>query len=229
MRTLILLLLPLVTFAQTSATATLSGTVFDPTGAVVPNATARVQLATATPDTATTVLTDQVGHFTFPNLVPGTYTLEVLQKGFKLFPRKLLALQPGQTLQADARLELGEIAITETITAPRTPVPAPTKPAGTPQRIRVGGMVQPAKVIKKVNPTYPQSAKAAGIEGLVQMEAVIGKDGFIRSAILAPGNSAPDLATAALDALRQWQYEPTLLNGEPVEVLARIDMRFQLQ
>ena len=198
-----IVLLPLLALAQAPAT-TISGTVFDPTGAVVPNATTRLQLATATPDAPATVLTDQVGHFTFPNLAPGTYTLEVLQKGFKVFTKKPLTLQSGQVLQADANLQLGEITITETITSPRvSAAPAPTKPVGTPQRIRVGGMVQPAKLIKKLNPAYPQSARAAGIEGTVQMEAVIGKDGFIRSAILAPGNPAPDLGTAALDALKQ--------------------------
>jgi protein TonB len=105
------------------------------------------------------------------------------------------------------------------------PPPPPPKPV-TPQRIRVGGNVQAANLIRKITPTYPPLAKQARIQGTVRFTAVIGKDGTIQNLQLVTGH--PLLVAAASEAVKQWLYKPTLLNGEPVEVVTQIDVNFTL-
>ena len=85
-----------------------------------------------------------------------------------------------------------------------------------------------AKIVKKVNPEYPEWLKRDGIEGTVLIEAVVSQAGDIVSAKVENTLVHADLAKAALDAVRQWQFQPTLLNGAPIEVVTRITVRFQL-
>ena len=102
----------------------------------------------------------------------------------------------------------------------------PPPPKETPKRIRVGGQVQQAKVLVRIQPLYPPLAKQARIQGTVRLQAVIAKDGSIQELQVLSGH--PLLVQAALDAVRQWRYQPTLLNGEPVEVVTTIDVVFTL-
>ncbi len=81
-----------------------------------------------------------------------------------------------------------------------------------------------AKLMKKVIPEYPSLAKTARLSGVVHLLGVIAKDGTIQNLELISGH--PILASAALAAVRQWVYQPTLLNGRPVEVIAPIDVNF---
>ena len=83
-----------------------------------------------------------------------------------------------------------------------------------------------AKLVKKVIPDYPALAKMARVSGVVHLLGVIAKDGTIQNLQLISG--PPLLARAAMEAVRQWVYEPTLLNGQPVEVIAPIDVNFTL-
>jgi len=99
-------------------------------------------------------------------------------------------------------------------------------PKAAPSRIRVGGNVQQAKLISQARPIYPPLAKQARIQGTVRLQAIIGKDGTIAQLELLSGH--PLLSQAAMDAVRQWRYQPTLLNGEPVEVVTTIDVVFTL-
>ena len=78
-----------------------------------------------------------------------------------------------------------------------------------------------------VNPVYPEDAKAAGIEGIVVLDVVIGENGSVIEARVI--RSIPELDQAAIDAVLQWQYEPTLLNGEPVEVEMNVTINFTLR
>jgi protein TonB len=114
--------------------------------------------------------------------------------------------------------------------APPPPPPPPVKKEEpkpvTPQRIRVGGNVQQALLIKQPRPIYPPLAKQARIQGVVRLNAIIGKDGTIQNLTVATGH--PLLVPAALEAVKQWVYKPTLLNGEPVEVVTQIDVNFTL-
>src|ERR1022692_457162 len=110
-------------------------------------------------------------------------------------------------------------------TAAPPPPPSAPKPV-TPQRIRVGGNVQQAKLIRQPKPIYPPLAKQARISGVVKLNAIIGKDGTIQNLTVASGH--PLLVPAAMEAVKQWVYQPTLLNGEAVEVVTQIDVNFTL-
>lgn len=112
---------------------------------------------------------------------------------------------------------------------PSAPPPPPKKEEPkpqTPQRIRVGGNVQAAKLVRQPKPMYPPLAKQARISGTVKFTAVIGKDGSIQNLQLVSGH--PLLVQAAQDAVKQWVYQPTTLNGEAVEVITQIDVNFTL-
>lgn len=103
--------------------------------------------------------------------------------------------------------------------------PPPPKPV-TPQRIRVGGNVQAASLLRQVQPVYPQIARTAHISGTVLLHAVIAKDGTIQELTYVSGPAL--LMRSAMDAVREWRYKPTLLNGEPVEVDTTIQVVFSL-
>jgi protein TonB len=103
---------------------------------------------------------------------------------------------------------------------------AATAPKAETIRIPVGGDVQAAKLIKKVVPSYPALAKMARVSGTVRLSGIIAKDGTIQQLQVIAGN--PLLIAAAVDAVRQWIYRPTTLNGETVEVIAPIDVIFTL-
>jgi protein TonB len=102
----------------------------------------------------------------------------------------------------------------------------PPPPKATPTRIRQGGNVQQAKLVNMVRPLYPPLAKQARISGTVRLHAIIAKDGAVVQLEVVSGH--PLLVQAALDAVRQWRYQPTLLNGEPVEVDTTVDVLFSL-
>ncbi len=102
----------------------------------------------------------------------------------------------------------------------------PTGDVMEPQRIRVGGNVQAVNLVKKVTPLYPPEAKQAGVQGLVRMTAVIDKEGKVSSLESMEGH--PLLVAAAMESVKQWEYKPTLLNGNPVEVTTTIDVNFTL-
>ena len=102
----------------------------------------------------------------------------------------------------------------------------PPPPKEGPKRIRLGGQVQQAKLINRVQPVYPPLAKQARIQGNVVLHAIIAKDGTIQELQVLSGH--PLLVQAALDAVRQWRYQPTLLNGDPVEVDTTVTVVFTL-
>jgi periplasmic protein TonB len=102
----------------------------------------------------------------------------------------------------------------------------PPPPKATPQRIRQGGNVQAAKLINMVRPMYPPLAKQARISGTVRLHAIIDKDGSVIQLEVVQGH--PLLVQSALDAVRQWRYQPTMLNGEPVQVDTTVDVVFSL-
>lgn len=105
------------------------------------------------------------------------------------------------------------------------PQPRPQPPVVT-QRHKVGGDVQAAMAISRPQPLYPQLAKHARIQGVVRLEAIISKAGTIEHLQVLSGH--PMLIPSALDAVRQWRYRPTILNGEPVEVVTTIEVHFTL-
>lgn len=92
--------------------------------------------------------------------------------------------------------------------------------------VKVSSGVQEAKIIRRVIPIYPALARQARVQGTVKLMGIIGRDGVIRE--LRVLNGHPLLVSAAVDAVKQWVYRPTLLSGEPTEVIAPIDVHFTL-
>ena len=101
----------------------------------------------------------------------------------------------------------------------------PAPPPGV-QRIRIGGAVQQAKLAKQPAPIYPPLAVQARISGTVRFNVIIARDGTVSNLVVLSGH--PLLVPAAIDAVKQWVYQPTLLNGEPVEVATTVDVQFTL-
>jgi TonB family protein len=116
----------------------------------------------------------------------------------------------------------GTAAGTTTVTTTTVAPPLPPPPA----RIRVGGGVMEAKLVSQPLPVYPPEAKMARIQGVVKLSATTAKDGTIQNLEVIEGH--PLLIQAALDAVKQWVYKPTLLNGQPAEVVTEIDVNFTL-
>jgi TonB family protein len=109
-----------------------------------------------------------------------------------------------------------------------TPTNAPVSATiGAANRLRVGGPIKAPRKLVDVKPVYPADAQAAGIEGVVILDIVIGEDGSVIEARVI--RSIPELDQAAIDAVNQWQFEPTLLNGEPVELEMNVTVNFTLR
>lgn len=108
---------------------------------------------------------------------------------------------------------------------PEAPPPPPPPPPQQP--VRVGGNIKPPTKIKNVNPVYPPIAQSARVQGVVIIEATIGPNGRVTDARVL--RSIPLLDQSALDAVRQWEFTPTLLNGVPVPVIMTVTVNFTLQ
>jgi len=221
--TAICLLLPLASVRAQNGVATISGTVYDASGAVIPRA--NVLLNNLDTQAKEVAVTNPAGVFQLNSIPAAHYALEVSTPGFKIYRRNVL-LQSNVDQRLDIIMDVGGITEQVKVTAP--------KPANTAalqsvrRRIKVGGMVQAAKLISRVEPIYPETARQRGIEGPVLLQAVVSTTGDIISVQIL--NSAdPDLARAASNAVEQWRYQPTLLNGEPVEVITTITVDFTLQ
>ncbi len=104
--------------------------------------------------------------------------------------------------------------------------PEPQRAAQSVPRVRVGTGVKMATLISRVEPVYPPLARQMRVSGTVELEGIIGTDGRLKELRVKSGH--PLLAHAALEAVRQWIYQPTTLNGTPVEVIAPIIVTFIL-
>jgi protein TonB len=104
------------------------------------------------------------------------------------------------------------------------PPPPTTRPSGP---VRVSELVTPPRKLVDVRPVYPDVARQARVEGTVILEAILDQSGHVDK--LRVVRSVPLLDLAAMDAVRQWRYTPTVLNGQPVPVLMTITIRFTLQ
>jgi len=102
----------------------------------------------------------------------------------------------------------------------------PAPPPRQLQRMKIGGQVQEARIIARPNPIYPPLARQARIQGRVVLHAIIDKEGRVSELQVVSGH--PLLVKAALDAVQNWRYQPTILNQEPVEVDTTIDVNFVL-
>jgi len=103
--------------------------------------------------------------------------------------------------------------------------PPPPKPTA-PTRVKQGGNVTAASILNQTRPVYPALARQARIQGNVVLHAIIDKDGKVAQLEVISGH--PLLVQSALDAVKQWRYKPTLLNGDPVEVDTTITVTFTM-
>ncbi|MEK7404425.1 MAG: M56 family metallopeptidase [Acidobacteriota bacterium] len=224
------LLLPVAALrsANQDTGAGITGVVRDASGATVPRA--RVTLAMPGRDRKEFALTSDAGDFSFRPLPEGTYSLSVAKPGFALLRHEGIVVPLGQMVRVELVLNLGQVVETLEVKGERpSAAPVVAAGAGPPTRIRVGGSVQQAKMVNMVRPLYPADCKAEGVEGTVLLRAVIGLDGSVLN--LQPINELVDrrLVEAATEAVRQWRYQPTLLNGQPVEIITEIQVNFTLQ
>ncbi|HXB74221.1 MAG TPA: TonB family protein [Candidatus Acidoferrales bacterium] len=133
----------------------------------------------------------------------------------------------GTIRQFDEHLSVGFRSDSNTslvlqIYAPGAVIEAPDAP----KRITIGGNVQQAKLLSQVRPVYPPDAKAARVQGKVTLQALIAADGRVADLTVLSGD--PMLAPSAIQAVSQWVYNQTLLNGVPVEVMTQIDVNYTL-
>lgn len=201
--------------------ATIGGSLYDPSGAAVPDAKALLYDPDTNVKFETTTAAD--GKFAFETLPAGQYILRVQKPGFSTLFREFNVKEDskvdrGLTLALGAAQEHVTVAAEGTAAASST---TPSKP------IRVGGAVEQANLVQKVQPLYPSAAKAAGIQGTVLFEMVISKEGVpVDIRVLESPND--DLTQSALDAVRQWRYKPTLLYGNPVEIVTDVVVNYTL-
>ena len=154
-------------------------------------------------------------------------------------PSELLPAEPIPVSRRQARPPVEEDAPTVSSsptlqfrgTKPPDPPPSngpvdATNDAGS-QRLRVGGVIPAPQKLFDVRPVYSENAQAAGIQGTIILGVVIGEDGAVTETVVL--RSIPELDQAAVDAVRQWRFEPTLVNGEPVEVEMNVTVQFSLQ
>jgi TonB family protein len=198
----------------------LSGIVFDPSGARVPGC--HVIARSLDGLTVIAVVTDFTGAYKF-DMLPGQYLLEFDEPGFH--PYLVMAQQQPQTIW----LTVGSIFLrSEVVGGPKPAIVGVAPQPGAPQRIKVGGNVQPAQLIAKPEPVYPAELQQLGIEGSVVIRTIVSKTGEPTRLQVINTEIDSRLAQAALDAVRQWRYQPTLLNGEPVDIETNVTVSFKL-
>jgi TonB family protein len=203
--------------------ATIGGSLFDPSGAAIPNAKASLY----NPDTAATqeATTTSDGKFMFDGLPAGEYILRVEKPGFASLFREF-NVQPDSKVERGLVLKLGRAQEQGNLQAAEGERAAYPQPLNSNQ-LRIGGEAQESKLIRKVQPVYPVSAKAARVQGKVLLETVISADG-VPQEIRVISSPSDDLTQSALDAVRQWRYSSTLLNGTPVEVVTDVLVNYTL-
>jgi TonB family protein len=224
--TLLIVTLPVAAVrARPAGPAPLSGTIYDVTGGVLPG----VEVTLVDENQITYVVTtNATGRFEFPPVQPGKYVLDVTLAGFRTL-RHEFELRDARDWDRAVTLQVGDVRETITIRESRVTAPKAQAPlrAG-PQPIRVGGNVRAPRKEVDVRPAYPAAMREAGLTGVVPIEAVIGRDGTVSSVRVVSAQVHPDFAIAAVDAVRQWRFRPTLLNGVPVEVVMTVSVQFDL-
>jgi TonB family protein len=223
---LALLVLPVAILrAGQASRQLLEGVVYDTTGAVLPGVTVILDADAARVQTTT----DPSGRFRFDGVDPGQHALQVAHPGFRAL-RQPIQLRREADWNIAVTLQVGELMETVAVSARR---PASITPlsdgGGGPKPVRVGGNIRAPRKTHTVNPVYPPRMVEAGLEGQVSVEAVIGVDGRVVRARALTVQAHPELAQAAVDAVRQWRFEPTLLNGVPVEVMMSVSVAFSLE
>ena len=229
---LLAIALPIALFAQ-NRFATLSGSVMDPSGGLLPGVT--VAAIDMTRGARHEVKTNRTGQFEIIGLAEGPHVLEVTLPGFQKFEQKLTL--DGQDVNRNITMRVGTLQETISVTRGGTPLSyegqrfspklaecgasAGGQGGAATAPLRIGGQIrQPAK-IRHVSPVYPDGSSP----GVVTMEAVIGPEGLVTD-VKVLRSPAPALAQSAETAVRQWEFTPTLLNCVPVPVIMMVTVDY---
>lgn len=213
-----------------AATTTLAGTVVDQLGRGVPDVT--LGLSNAQTRARHEVHSDQSGRFAFVALPSGEYALDVKQPGFETL-RASMTLA-GSNMERDLTLQLGMIHETINVTGNGAPRIRGTAPGSRPQRAEAdpclnspaGGCILAPMKIRDVKPVYPEGLLAAKVEGTVKLDGHITTDGSV-AGLQVVDASDPAFANAALDAVGQWQFTPTHLDGTRVDTRMMVVVTFK--
>ena len=205
-----------------------SGVVRDASGAAIPRA--RVDLRSTNSDGVREVIyTNDAGEFSLADIPDGGYDLIIAKEGFALLTQQNLRFEKSNSRPLEIALQVGQIRERVAVVGNAPTAAAPSPAANTPpSRIRVGGNVQAAKLIHKVPPIYPATAKQDGVQGTVILRAIIGLDGSVISVEQRNRSVDARLVESAITAVRLWRYSPTLLNGNPVEIQTEVEVNFTL-
>jgi len=210
-----------------AADGTLSGVVRDPSRATVPRA--RVTVAQAGASLKEFALTKDTGEFFLSPLPEGRYTVTVAKEGFALNRQEGILVSGASPTRLEIVLNVGQVSETMDVVASGAASATPPAADGAPTRIRVGGHVQATKLTAQARPVYPPACKAEGVEGTVLLRAVISKEGTPLNLEVVNRLVDARLVEASIEAVRQWRYQPTLLNGQPVEVITEIQVNYRLE
>jgi TonB family protein len=213
--TVALLLSVALPIAAAQSLSSPSGTVVDPSGLPLPNVTVRLTGVGGAPVFEAT--TDRTGSFQLPAVPAGDYMLSSRYPGFSTLRQRV---QIGDATTLPIQLQVGTLRETVTVrdgdpqgSSPALPMPTPP-PCGS---TSVGGNLKPPKKLLNVSPKFRPAWAESGLQGSVLLQARIGTDGKIGSVeVVSP--SHPELEDEALAAVSQWQFSPTYLNCEAVEV-----------
>jgi TonB family protein len=209
--------------AQDVGPRTLSGSVYDTSGSLLPGVTVTLinDQQSRWPTT-----TDERGRFVFAPVGAGEYELEVKIPGFAVL-NNAFTLKAAHDWNRNVTMQVGELEEKIRVVAKRPTQVA--QPASTGGPVRIGGNIKAPRKLKDVNPIYPPAMRDAGLEGMVPVEALIAVDGSVASVRILSAQVHPDFARAAEDAVRQWTFTPTLLNGVPVELRMTAFIAFTLE
>jgi TonB family protein len=216
-------------FAQ-ARFATISGVVTDESGAILVDAT--LSLTNVQTKTKHEVRTNQTGFYELVGLPAGNYEMEVRRLGFEA-AKEELSIGVGEVLQRDARLRVGGVQEVIVVLAGVTPRPfaGPPRTAAGATRLcpnpAVGGCIGPPRKLKDVRPAYPPALESSGVEGEVVIEGLIGTDGRMKGMRVIE-SPHPELESAALDAVGEWEFAPTTLNGRTIETPINVSVGFGL-
>jgi beta-lactamase regulating signal transducer with metallopeptidase domain len=222
--------LPIALFAQNTF-ATVSGVIVDPSSALLPGV--KVVAIDSQRGARHEVLTSRSGQFELLGLPQGSYLLEAALPGFETFQQKL-ALD-GQDMHHDITMSVGSLQETIAVTKDPNnffwipgerykPRPANCGPSGGGGGdTKIGGQIRQPRKLHHVPPVYPSGTTAPSI---VKLEAIIGTNGLVKEVKLA-NDAAPAFARSAIDAVRQWEFDPTLLNCAPIEVRMSVLVDFR--
>ena len=209
--------------------STVSGSIVDPFTRALPGVT----LALSNPQNQSRyeIKSDSTGHYEFVGVPPGNYVLTAEQPGFATVKREGVVLA-GQAFQQNITMQVGSLE--ETITVSDDGVQRPPqvnslreRPRVSPGRLStcsdtaVGGNIRPPTKTRDVRPVYPTGTPPA----IVELEARIGVDGLVTS-VQPLGNVDPALANAAINAISGWEFTPTYLDCQPIEVRMKVLVNF---